>query len=140
MRVSVLLIASLSVLAACGSGDGELPSPTAAGSGSESVGPPLPASLKGYELYAWDDGDVLRFTLITGTNRPKTAVELSLADNTVEDGEWVILNRAGLPQLEQLLQRVPSGTPIVFSQHPDLPVLSGPNRERIERALADAGF
>ena len=145
--ISPLLALLLLALAACGT-NGAGSSGTdrsAAGSGSENVAPrppaePLPASTKGYELYAWDDAGEVRFTLITGTNRPKTAAELTVRETTVEDGEWVTVNRSGLSNLAALLGRVPAGTPVVLTQHTELPSLSGPNRERIQQALDDAGF
>jgi len=36
---------------------------------------PLPSSMKGYELYSWQEEGQWHFTLVTGTNRNKTLSE-----------------------------------------------------------------
>ena len=36
-------------------------------------------SMKGWELYSWRDGSQLRYALVVGTNRNKTAVEIKQA-------------------------------------------------------------
>ena len=41
--------------------------------------------MKGYELYSWKVGTDWNYTLITGTNRPKTFEEVSAATGVVDD-------------------------------------------------------
>jgi len=77
------------------------PSPTPAGQ--------LPTSMKGYELYSWQVEKVWNFTLITGTNRNKTAEEImAQGDVQTRDG-WVKITVAGTDNLETLLARLPKG-------------------------------
>ena len=41
-------------------------------------------SMKGFELYAWEKGGNIFFTLLRGTNRKKTSEEIYESKNTVE--------------------------------------------------------
>jgi hypothetical protein len=76
---------------------------------------PLPHSIKGYELYSWQEGGQWRFTLITGTNRNKNLVEIiSGKDGTTGDG-WVDLHVTGVDALKALLGRLPSGEFVSWS-------------------------
>ena len=43
----------------------------------------LPQSMKGYELYSWQQDNQWNYTLITGTDRDKTTQEIITANNTV---------------------------------------------------------
>ena len=87
------------------------PPPTAA---------PLPRSVKGYELYSWRSSGTWYFTLITGTNRLKTLEEIAAPEN-VEEGDWVKITAAGVPELKAVLARLPTGTQIswVSARHLD---------------------
>jgi hypothetical protein len=70
---------------------------------------PLPHSMKGYELYSWQEGGQWRFTLVTGTNRNKNLEEIISGDeNTGADG-WVNLHVTGVDALKAVLGRIPSG-------------------------------
>lgn len=100
---------------------------------------PLPATTKGYELYAWDESGALSFTLITGTNRLKTVSELVAADAGVEEGEWVVIHGDGLDALERVLERVPAGTSVILTSLQGLPALSVAGRGEVMRAVADSG-
>jgi hypothetical protein len=98
---------------------------------------PLPSSLKGYELYAWEEDGSLRFMLITGTNRQKTLEELRVENSTIERGDgWVAVSSSGLANLEALLARVPGGTPVLLLPHDGLPALAAAQRASIEALLA----
>jgi hypothetical protein len=96
---------------------------------------PLPAAFKGYELYAWDQSSGLEFTLITGTNRQKTAAEITPRQQEQTDGEFVSVSGSGLPALEQVLERVPAATSVLLSEIPGLPPLSESSRDAIVRLL-----
>jgi len=50
---------------------------------------PLPRSMKGYELYSWQEQGQWHFTLITGTNRNKQLEEIISDGNTVSEDGWV---------------------------------------------------
>jgi hypothetical protein len=97
---------------------------------------PLPAATKGYELYAWEQDEKLRFMLITGTNRQKTLEEITALDSRVENGEWVAVSGSSLEDLEQLLKRVPSGASVLLNERADLTPLSAPARQQIKALLA----
>jgi hypothetical protein len=70
---------------------------------------PLPRSMKGYELYSWQDGGEWRFALMTGTNRNKTAEEVLSPESSVSSDGWVHLNVVGLDAIKAALSRVPEG-------------------------------
>ena len=79
----------------------------------------LPRSMKEYELYSWKSGRVWRFTLITGTNRLKTLTEIASPESILE-GDWVKTTVEGVPDLESVLERLPSGTQVFWqgARHP----------------------
>lgn len=77
----------------------------------------LPESMKGYELYSWQNDDQWYFTLITGTNRNKTVEEVTGGGNEVSDDGWVKITMEGVKitmegveTLLELLKRVPAGS------------------------------
>ena len=81
---------------------------------------PLPESMKGYELYSWQDGNTWKFSLITGTNREKSLDEIKSAD--------VVLS--GVDALEAALQQMPAGQYITWSSKE---MLSFPPQDIIEQ-------
>jgi len=119
--------------ATAGSERGDASAAPAPGSSS-----PLPPTTKGYELYVWDESGALSFTLITGTNRLKTASEITTGADA-RDGEWVVVHGEGVDALERVLARVPAGTSVALSSLQGLPALSAQGRSEVMRALADAG-
>jgi hypothetical protein len=74
----------------------------------------LPSSMKGYELYSWQVGDVWDFTLITGTNRMKAFDEIITPENSVSADGFVKLSVAGVDDLKKLLALLPAGEQIVW--------------------------
>ena len=79
----------------------------------------LPRSMKGYELYSWKSGSAWRFTLITGTNRLKTVAEITSSEN-IQEGNWLKITVEGVPDLQSVLERLPSGTKVSWrgARHP----------------------
>jgi hypothetical protein len=67
---------------------------------------PLPRSMKGYELYSWQEQDQWHFTLITGTNRNKTLEEIVSGENIVATSEWVRIHAAGVEEIKAVLGRI----------------------------------
>lgn len=103
------------------------------------AGPPLPAALKGYELYAWSQDGQLNFTLIVGTNRQKTVDEVTgRAGGTIPD-EAAPIHGVGSAQLSRVLMRVPRATAVIFTTLPDLPPLVAEERATVERLVARRG-
>ena len=80
---------------------------------------PLPASMKGYELYSWRLGKAWRFTLVTGSNRLKTIAEATSRESRIE-GEWVKITVEGVTDLKAVLDMLPSGATVSWAA-PDLP-------------------
>lgn len=102
-----LLCITALVLISCGSGR-ETPQAEAAG---PSV---LPHSMKGYELYSWQEGQEWHFTLITGTNRLKTYEEIVSAENVVTESDWAKLSAQGTVSLRTVLNRLPEGESVTW--------------------------
>jgi hypothetical protein len=96
----------------------------------------LPQTTKGYELWAWEEGDVLWFTLVTGTNRAKTVAEVTEKNVETIRGEHVYINRSGWDQLAQVLALVPPSSFVGMPMYlPDMPPLSDPSHARIQEML-----
>jgi hypothetical protein len=69
----------------------------------------LPASMKGYELYSWQEKDGWHFTLITGTNRNKTQEEIISGEYFVSETGWVNIHCTGVEAIKAALGKVPPG-------------------------------
>lgn len=113
--------------------DGDVPEASSVGS---VPGAPLPSSLKGYELYAYREGDVLWFTLITGTNRLKTEDEVRVREAEIIDGDWVVIGVSGLSRLADLVARVPAQVPVVLTGLAGLDPLSPEQRAQVTKILS----
>lgn len=74
----------------------------------------LPQSFKGYELYSWQEESDWCFTLITGTNRNKTAEEILSPEPLVTADGWVQIQVLGVDELKATLSRVPQGEYVVW--------------------------
>lgn len=79
--------------------------------------PPLPSSMKGYELYSWKTDGKWNYTLITGTNRNKEYDEITAPDN-IENVDWIKISAYDLDGLKQLLSRVPANESISWISAP----------------------
>ena len=76
---------------------------------------PLPHSMKGYELYSWQENGEWHFTLITGTNRNKNLEEIiSGEDDEFENGGGKIRTE-GVEGIKAALSRVPEGEWVSWS-------------------------
>ena len=53
---------------------------SACGGAAQSTPTPFAASMKGYELYSWQEGGQWKFSVLIGTNREKTLDEIKSAD------------------------------------------------------------
>lgn len=74
----------------------------------------LPQSMKGYDLYSWQTGEVWNFTLITGTNRSKAFDEIITPGNSISADGFVKLSVSGVEDLKRLLKRLLSGESILW--------------------------
>jgi hypothetical protein len=75
---------------------------------------PLPISMKGYELYSWQNGGQWVFTLMTGTNRLKTLAEITTAPDSESADRLIKVSARGIAELESLLTRLPSKSEIFW--------------------------
>ncbi|MBN1190298.1 MAG: hypothetical protein JXA46_11140 [Dehalococcoidales bacterium] len=69
----------------------------------------LPRSFKGYELYSWAEDSQWYFTLITGTNRSKTAQEIVSGEDSISENGWVKIHAADVDSIINVLSRLPKG-------------------------------
>jgi hypothetical protein len=74
----------------------------------------LPHSMKGYELYSWEEDNQWHFTLITGTNRTKTEEEITSEDNYVSETRWVKIHAVGADAIKDVLSRLPQGESVFW--------------------------
>jgi len=72
-------------------------------------GTALPANMKGWELYTWQDADQTWFTLLPGTNRAKTAAEVFSGPRNTDGPDGVAITVAGLDVVGGVLARLPAG-------------------------------
>ena len=73
----------------------------------------LPHSMKGYELYSWQEGEIWHFTLVTGTNRNKMLEEITSTINMVKG--WVSVHIIGNEALKSVLNKLPEGEFVFWS-------------------------
>jgi hypothetical protein len=97
---------------------------------TQSVAIPLGESMKGYELYSWQDGGQWRFSLLIGTNREKTVEEIKSAG--------VLL--AGVDELEAVLAQIPSGQYITWSAKETLSFPPENIIEQVKQTCDDQGL
>ena len=71
--------------------------------------PPLPHSMKGYELYSWEENGQWHFTLTTGTNRLKSVGEITSGENVVTEDGWVKISVTGIDDIKNVLNGLPQG-------------------------------
>lgn len=74
----------------------------------------LPNSMKGYELYSWQEGGEWQFTLITGTNRTKTIAEITAGADFISESGWVKISVEGAEAIKDVLCRLPDGEPVFW--------------------------
>jgi hypothetical protein len=100
------------------------------GAASQPTVTPFPESMKGYELYSWQDGNQWNFSLLVGTNREKTLQEIK-AENTV---------LRGVDALTSALEQMPAGQYITWSSRETLSFPAEDVIEQIEKVCTDRGL
>jgi hypothetical protein len=91
---------------------------------------PLPESMKGYELYSWQENGQWSFSLLAGTNRQKTLDEIRSNDTTLADVEALIA----------MLENVPSGQFVTWSSRESLSFPPESVIQKIEKVCQDRGL
>jgi len=66
----------------------------------------LPHSMKGYELYSWEEENEWHFTLITGTNRTKTMEEITYKEDYISETGWIKIHVVGSDAIKDVLSRL----------------------------------
>jgi len=106
-----------SLLSGCGAASGAPPSPS-------------PESMKGYELYSWQDGDQWNFSLLIGTNREKSLEEIKAADTALHS----------VDALASALEQIPSGQYITWSSRETLSFPTDDIIEQVKQRCEDKGL
>jgi hypothetical protein len=81
---------------------------------SITTGDKLPHSMKGYELYSWQEDNQWHFTLITGTNRTKTMAEITSEEDSISESGWVKARVEGVDAVKNVLSRLPQGESVFW--------------------------
>jgi len=76
----------------------------------------LPHSMKGYELYSWQEKGQWQFTLITGTNRNKGLEEIVSGENEVTEDGWIRIHTVGVDEIKNVLRRLPENEFVFWSE------------------------
>lgn len=100
------------------------------GAASESPATPFPESMKGYELYSWQEGSQWNFSLLVGTNRDKTLDEIKAADTALR----------GVDALTSALEQMPAGQYITWSSRETLSFPPDDIIEQIEQSCEEKGL
>ena len=90
----------------------------------------LSESMKGYELYSWQEGNQWKFSLVVGTNREKTLDEIKSMDTVLPDVEALI----------SALQKVPSGQYVTWSSREKLSFPPDNILNQVKQIAADKGL
>lgn len=103
---------------------------SACGAASQTTPTPYPESMKGYELYSWQDGNQWNFSILVGTNREKTLDEIKDAKTTLRS----------LDALTSALAQMPSGQYITWSSRETLSFPPEDVIKQVEKVCADRGL
>ena len=117
VRIFLFVILSTIFLSACGAT-------------SEPAATPFPESMKGYELYSWQDGSQWRFSILIGTNREKTLDEIKSADVAI----------SGIDELKSTLEQIPAGQYITWSTRETLSFPPEDILKQVEQTCNDKGL
>ncbi|SRR6266511_2510611 len=91
---------------------------------------PLAESMKGYELYSWQEDGQWKFSVLIGTNREKSLDEIKSAD--------VVLT--GVDALTSTLEKIPAGQYITWSSRETLSFPPDDIRSQVEQVCKARGL
>ncbi len=103
---------------------------TACGAVSQPSATPFPESMKGYELYSWQEGSQWRFSLLVGTNREKSLEEIKSADTALPGVDALIL----------ALEQMPEGQYITWSSRETLSFPPDDIIKQVEKTCEERGL
>jgi hypothetical protein len=107
-----------------------LPLLSACGAASQATATPFAESMKGYELYSWQEDGQWNFAVLVGTNREKTLEEIKAEETVLH----------GLDALTAALEQMPAGQYITWSSRETLSFPPQDIIEQIEKICADRGL
>jgi hypothetical protein len=76
----------------------------------------LPSSMKGYELYSWQQDGQWNFTLITGTNRIKYPEEIISGEDIISETGWIKISVSSVEEIETVLSKLPGNEEVFWSE------------------------
>jgi hypothetical protein len=100
------------------------------GPASRPTATPFPESMKGYELYSWQEGSQWKFSILVGTNREKKLDEIKAEETVLR----------GVEALTAALEQIPAGQYITWSSRETLSFPPAEVVERIEAACTEQGL
>ena len=100
------------------------------GAASQPTATSFPESMKGYELYSWQEGGQWKFSVLIGTNREKTLDEIKSADVAL----------SGVEALTSTLEKIPAGQYITWSSRETLSFPPEEIRNQVEKVCKDKGL
>lgn len=103
---------------------------SACGSASEPPATPFAESMKGYELYSWQEAGGWKFALLVGTNREKSLEEIKSAETVF----------SGVEELTSALERMPEGQYVTWSSKETLEFPPDDIIKQIEKVCEDQGL
>ena len=86
----------------------------------------LPRSMKGYELYSWEENGQWHYTIITGTNRVKTMEEITSREDFISEIGWVNIHVVGVDAIKGVLSRLPRGESVFWCDGLHIGEITGP--------------
>ena len=87
-------------------------------------------SMKGFELYSWQDGSQWKFSLLAGTNREKTLDEITSTDTLLD----------GVDALRSALEIISPGQTITWSAKDPLSFPPDDMIQQVEQICKDQGL
>ena len=100
------------------------------GIAAQSTPTQLIESMKGFELYSWQDGSQWEFSLLVGTNREKTLDEIKSADAVL----------LGMNALKSTLEKIQDGQYVTWSSRETLSFPPDDNIKQVEQICKDNGL
>jgi len=86
----------------------------------------IPHSMKGYEMYSWEDNGQWHYTLITGTNRVKTMGEITSEQDFISEIGWENIHVVGADAIKDVLSRLPKGESVYWCGELHIGEITGP--------------
>ena len=100
------------------------------GTATQPTATPFAESMKGYELYSWQEDGQWKFSVLVGTNREKSLDEIKSTDVAL----------SGVDALTATLEKIPAGQYITWSARETLSFPPDDIRSQVEQVCKDRGL